>query len=180
MLKLSPLNQSRSLWDIRQNLLLIVIATVVAGCASEASKPVTQQVLGAQKSEPITPAVPKVAPVKCGDSASQTSMNECFASEAKRDMQLLDALLKELGQNLDASERERLEEVQSQWAKYRDAHCKWQAAFFEGGSVQPMMYSTCISAVTWNRIDELKLNLCEGAGMTGPCEASKRYDRSSQ
>jgi uncharacterized protein YecT (DUF1311 family) len=90
---------------------------------------------------------------------------------------LLDGLLKELAAKLDAPNKERLEEVQSQWVKYRDAHCHWQAAFFEGGSVQPTMYSTCISALTWNRIKELKLDLCEGAGMTGPCEASKRYDR---
>jgi uncharacterized protein YecT (DUF1311 family) len=104
-------------------------------------------------------------------------MNECFAREANQDLQFLDGLLKELANKLDAADKERLEEVQSEWVNYRDAHCKWQAAFFEGGSVQPTMYSTCISALTWNRIEELKPNLCEGHGMTGPCEASKRYDR---
>jgi uncharacterized protein YecT (DUF1311 family) len=115
--------------------------------------------------------------VNCGDSATQAEMNQCFARESRQDIQLLDALLKKLSDKFDAPAKERLGEVQSQWIKYRDAHCKWQAAFFEGGSVQPMIYSTCISALTWNRIEELKLNLCEGTGMTGPCEASRRYDR---
>ena len=115
--------------------------------------------------------------VSCDDAANQTLMNECYAREAKRDGELLDDLLKELGNEIEAAERDGLEEVQSNWVKYRDAHCHWQASFFEGGSIQPTIYSSCISAVTWNRIEELKLNLCEGRGMTGPCDASRRYDR---
>jgi uncharacterized protein YecT (DUF1311 family) len=150
---------------------------VLVACTSEAQKAPTQEAPKTQASKLVQATVAKTTAVNCGDSTNQTAMNECFAREAKQDQLLLDGLLKELTAKLDAPDKERLEEVQSQWGKYRDAHCRWQAGFFEGGSVQPTMYSTCLSALTWNRIDELKLNLCEGAGMTGPCEASKRYDR---
>jgi uncharacterized protein YecT (DUF1311 family) len=153
--------------------LLVSLVGVVAGCTSEAPKAVTEQSPKTQESRLIQATVPKTAAADCGDSTSQTDMNSCFAREAKQDLLLLDRLLRELSDTPDKD----LEAVQSQWVKYRDAHCHWQAGFFEGGSVQPMMYSTCISAVTWNRIEELKLDLCEGAGMAGPCEASKRYDR---
>jgi len=134
-------------------------------------------VLAAYASAAQKTPTPQTTAVNCGASTSQTAMNECFAREAKQDQLLLERLLKELVAKLDTPDKKRLEEVQSQWVKYRDSHCRWHAGFFQGGSVQPMMYSTCISELTWNRIEELKFNLCEGAGMTGPCEASKRYDR---
>ena len=35
---------------------------------------------------------------------------------------------------------------------------------------------TCEARLTAARIAELKEHLCEGEGLTGPCEASKHYD----
>ena len=67
--------------------------------------------------------------------------------------------------------------VQKTWAVYREAHCAWQAAFSEGGSIQSELCSACLTEITWDRIKELKLTLCEGQGLTGSCEASRRYDR---
>jgi uncharacterized protein YecT (DUF1311 family) len=157
--------------------LAISFVGILVARTSEAQEAPTQETPKPQAFGLAQTTVVQTAAVNCGDSTNQTAMNQCFEREAKQDQLLLDALLKELAAKLDAPNKERLEEVQSQWGKYRDAHCRWQAGFFEGGSVQPTMYSTCLSALIWNRIDELKLNLCEGAGMTGPCEASKRYDR---
>jgi uncharacterized protein YecT (DUF1311 family) len=154
-----------------------LIGTVTA-CASEPQKATTVQASGTEEGK--AQAATSASTVEnCGDLA-QRPMNECFAREAKQDQQLLEELLKELNGRLGGSEKERLAEAQSLWSRYMDAHCRWRASFFEGGSVQPTMHSTCISSLTWNRIEELKLVLCEGAGMTGPCEASKRYDRPSQ
>jgi uncharacterized protein YecT (DUF1311 family) len=107
-------------------------------------------------------------------------MNECNRREADVVQQLLGALLTDVGNTLDAGEMKQLQDVQVEWRDYRDAHCQWQAAFFEGGSIQPTVHSGCLIDLTWNRIQELKINLCEGNGMTGPCEASSRYDRPGQ
>jgi uncharacterized protein YecT (DUF1311 family) len=116
-------------------------------------------------------------PVPCGDLTTQSEMNRCFDREARRDQATLDALLKELAGALEKSEVARLTTVQKLWTSYRDSHCEWQASFFEGGSIRPTEHLTCLSSVIWNRIDELKLNLCEGHGMTGECAASKKYAR---
>jgi uncharacterized protein YecT (DUF1311 family) len=113
----------------------------------------------------------------CGDETTQSAMNACFGRQARQDQATLDALLKELSGVLEKSEFTRLTAVQKAWTGYRDMHCQWQASFFEGGSIQPMERSTCLSSVIWNRIDELKSNLCEGHGMTGECAASKKYVR---
>jgi uncharacterized protein YecT (DUF1311 family) len=118
--------------------------------------------------------------VPCGDLTTQTEMNQCFARAAQRDQAELDALLKELSGVLEKPEVARLTAVQKLWTSYRDAHCQWQARSSERYSMQPTEHATCLSSAIWNRIDELKLNLCEGRGMTGECAASRKYARSER
>jgi uncharacterized protein YecT (DUF1311 family) len=121
-------------------------------------------------------ATPAASTPDCGDMATQTAMNICFANEARQSEQLLEALLQELNAKLEPQQRKALASVQANWVEYRRAHCDWQAAFFDGGSIQPTILSTCYQELTRKRIDELKTDLCEGAGMTGECDASRRYD----
>jgi uncharacterized protein YecT (DUF1311 family) len=115
--------------------------------------------------------------MRCDTIEQQQPMNWCNALQAKRSMALLDTLVDELEKRLTPPHASDLQAVEAQWQMYRDAHCRWQAAFFTGGSIQPAVLATCYDEVTWNRIDELKLDLCEGQGMTGDCDASRRYDR---
>ena len=125
----------------------------------------------------ITGASPLLGQQDCGALAQQQAMNACSAERARRSAALLDSLIQDLRGHLEQAQFAQLLSVQRDWTQYRDGHCKWQAHFAEGGSIQPTEYATCIDALTWNRIDELKLNLCEGNGMTGACTASAKYDR---
>lgn len=68
-------------------------------------------------------------------------------------------------------------EVQEKWRAYRSAHCAWQAPTEESVSIRPTLEATCMTSLTWDRIDELNVNLCERRGLTGECEASRRYAR---
>ena len=134
-----------------------------------------------RRSEPNPPTGPDFTPREdCGAASTQLEMNLCNARAAKRAEALLEALLKELGATLENTQRDELLRVQNMWVKYRDAHCEWQASFFEGGSIQPTMHAGCIAALTAARIDELRTDLCEGAGMTNECEASARFDSSKR
>ena len=94
--------------------LAVSFVAVLAACTSKAQKVATEQVPKAQVSKLVQATVPEIAAGTCGDSTSQTAMNECFAREAKQDQLLLDGLLKELAAKLNAPDNERLEEVQSQ------------------------------------------------------------------
>jgi uncharacterized protein YecT (DUF1311 family) len=104
-------------------------------------------------------------------------MNACYAAEAAHVSAKLDTLVAQLRQRLDTARGKGLMQTEAIWTKYRDATCKWQADMWEGGSIQPTEYALCVIALTWERIGLLKLHLCEGEGMTGPCSESDAYAR---
>ena len=66
--------------------------------------------------------------------------------------------------------------TQRSWERYARADCDWKRSLSDGGSVGASLYGRCITAKRRARINELKLILCEGYGLTGACEASARYD----
>jgi len=104
-------------------------------------------------------------------------MNICAQQVAARSNERLRSLLADLRTRLDSSRFGQLSRVQAQWQAYRKAHCDWEGEGFAGGSVAPAVVSNCFAAVTEARIEELKIHLCEGEGMTGECAPSHRYDR---
>ncbi len=113
----------------------------------------------------------------CSPDLTQMDINDCWQSQMEASDQRLMELLGELEQVLTTAEVAQLRSVQRLWLDYRRRHCQWQADFFIGGSIRFMVYASCADSLTWERIAALKFNLCEGQGMTGVCEASRRYDR---
>src|SRR5258708_1136613 len=100
-------------------------------------------------------------------------MNGCAGRAADAADTTRRPLLAELRGNPRPGAQAELRELQSQWMALRDRYCRWEQSFFEGGSVAPMINASCRAALTQERIGRLKLFLCEGAGMAGPCEASR-------
>ena len=66
--------------------------------------------------------------------------------------------------------------AQRSWERYARADCDWKRSLSDGGSVGASLFARCMTAKQRARINELKLLLCEGYGLTGACEASARYD----
>lgn len=116
------------------------------------------------------------AQAPCDTVSTQTAMTRCAQQAAHRSAERLRSLLAELRTVLDSARFVSLGQVQGRWETYRDSHCTWEGNAFEGGSIAPMWISNCIASVTEARIQTLKIHLCEGAGMTGECAASHRYD----
>ncbi len=113
----------------------------------------------------------------CSSELTQMEINNCWQAQLEASDQRLTALLGDLEQILTTAEVAQLRSIQRLWLDYRRRHCQWQADFFTGGSIRPMVYASCADGLTWERITALKFNLCEGQGMTGACEASRRYDQ---
>ena len=46
--------------------------------------------------------------------------------------------------------------AQRAWLTYRDAHCRGEGYFARGGSLEPLLVSTCKTALTKDRTDQLR------------------------
>ncbi|SRR6266699_941618 len=114
----------------------------------------------------------------CWDSAmTQASMNTCAGSDLQKSRDRMESLSRELRRGLDSTARRGLDSVQRRWQAYVQAHCRWEGAAYDGGSMRPMIEASCLSHRIEERIDVLKPFLCGHENQTINCEAAKRYDR---
>ncbi|NHZ40544.1 lysozyme inhibitor LprI family protein [Massilia aquatica] len=102
----------------------------------------------------INPAAAAAAD-DCKDPMSQYDMNRCSAKDAGREDALLNKNYKELTGKVDAQEKAQIKAVQLAWIKFRDLQCNYEADRYEGGSMQPLVHSSCLYALTKQRNKEL-------------------------
>ncbi len=113
---------------------------------------------------------------RCSQTATtQTDMSQCSVQQTQEVYAKLKSLITELQGYMSATQYATLLKVEADWEKMILEHCKWEAAFFEGVSIQPMWFSGCLGQQYTDRIEALRINFCEGHGMTGECEESLKY-----
>ena len=93
----------------------------------------------------------------CANPQTQLDYNMC----AGRAFEAADAALNaewpqamEFARSLGQAEA--LRNAQRQWIAFRDAACTVQASPYQGGSIQPLIYSTCLTTLTTQRTDMLR------------------------
>lgn len=100
----------------------------------------------------------------CRDPMSQLEMNFCSRSQyEKADAELNMAykrLLRELA-GYESNLRPKVQTAQLLWIKYRDADCDSEASVYEGGSIRPTIYFSCLASLTVERTKRLKAFLEE-------------------
>ena len=106
---------------------------------------------------------------------TQAEMAACAARAVTAADEALRTLIDALGRMLDSQQMADLHTNQALWDRFRVADCGWQRDLSAGGSISPVIYANCLEQRTNERIARLKIFLCEGAGMAGPCEASERF-----
>jgi uncharacterized protein YecT (DUF1311 family) len=114
---------------------------------------------------------------------TQTEMNICAVRDSEKQRQLLERLIGDFRSKLAAKQPEqwaRLEANQRNWRDFVDRDCEWEAAFADGGSIQPMVRALCVAGATAQRINRLRTVLCEGGGMTGDCPESRKYEEKAE
>lgn len=97
----------------------------------------------------------------CANPQTQAEMNICARNEFKAADIVLNRVYNQLMSKLDDTGKVKLKEAQGAWLKYRDADCDYEASLFEGGSMQPMVLSSCFARVTRARTAELRQQLKE-------------------
>lgn len=90
---------------------------------------------------------------------TQSEMNEAANAKYKKADAELNKVYKQLMAILNKNEKPLLIQAEKDWIKYRDSHCKFDASQYEGGSIQPLIYSTCLEELTRKRIVEIKAGI---------------------
>ena len=97
--------------------------------------------------------------LECSEALTQTRMNECAHEDYLREEQLLVKNTQHLMTQLDASKQRSFKVVQRTWFRFRRQQCDFEASRYEGGSIAPMVYATCMADLTQQRNKELKVIL---------------------
>ncbi len=87
---------------------------------------------------------------------TQAEMYQTALADYKKVDTELNKVYNELRNTLSAKEKKLLTTAQKNWITYRDAHCAFEIAQYDGGSMQPLLLTSCKTACTETRIDELK------------------------
>jgi uncharacterized protein YecT (DUF1311 family) len=109
------------------------------------------------------PAQRRQAKDPCGDPQSQAEMNMCAAKKFKAADAELNRVYDRLASKLegDADRLAKLKAAELSWIKYRDDNCDYEASLFEGGSMRPLIHSSCLERMTKARTAELREQIKE-------------------
>ncbi len=100
--------------------------------------------------------------VACAKAQTQTAMNLCTAQAAKADDAREQRAYAALRAHVPSADKPLVQTAERAWSAYRDAECKATMARFAGGTIAPMEYSTCRSALDADRIRTLQNATKEG------------------
>lgn len=100
------------------------------------------------------------ANINCKATSTQLEMNHCANLSFKAADQELNQIYQQLRntfkQTKQNTQEPQLIDAQLAWIKYRDLDCKFSADRFKGGSIAPLMYSSCQETLTKQRTTLLK------------------------
>jgi len=103
----------------------------------------------------------KNAQFNCDEPLTQVEMSQCAALESAQTEKQLKKIYQQLKtQNSgDVEQLNLLKQTQSLWLKYRETSCQFASSQYEGGSIQPFIYSSCITGLTQERVENLETYL---------------------
>jgi len=108
-------------------------------------------------------AASAMAAEDCKNPVSQMAMNVCAGKDYQREDATLNKRYKELVAKLEKDRRAKLKQVQVTWIKYRDLQCDFDSSNYDGGSLYPLVRSSCLARMTAQRNKELEAMLKEAS-----------------
>lgn len=92
----------------------------------------------------------------CQEPQTQADMDMCAANAYEMADTLLNEAYKQLLKKLDKSNQASLTLAQLAWVKFKDLQCAHEASASQGGSIQPLVRSTCLTALMQQRRQQLQ------------------------
>ncbi|WEF26534.1 lysozyme inhibitor LprI family protein [Klebsiella aerogenes] len=81
----------------------------------------------------------------CSNANTQTEMNQCAAAQYQAADKKLNETWEQALKRASGKQQELLKKAQLAWISLRDADCAFLASGAEGGSMQPMLISQCMT-----------------------------------
>ena len=81
----------------------------------------------------------------CSNANTQTEMNQCAAAQYQAADKKLNETWQQALKRASGQQLELLKKAQQAWISLRDADCAFLASGAEGGSIQPMLTSQCMT-----------------------------------
>ena len=96
-------------------------------------------------------------PDPCDNAQTTVEMRDCAGKEYQKADAELNQVYKQLMASLsDRAHQASLRTAQQAWLKYRDANCEFDAFENLGGTIYPVVYNSCLAAMTRARTKELR------------------------
>ena len=92
----------------------------------------------------------------CKNAKVQMELNYCADREFQTADRKLNVVYRKLLNSADGKEKELLKTAERNWLAWRDSECAYETAGSEGGSIQPMEYSECLTRLTQSHVKELQ------------------------
>ncbi|UDG03077.1 lysozyme inhibitor LprI family protein [Enterobacter cloacae] len=106
---------------------------------------------------------------KCDNATTQLELNTCSAQQYQAADKKLNQTYQSAIKRAAAPQRDLLKKAQQAWIALRDADCNFIGSGTEGGSVQPMIISQCLTEKTVEREAFLaSLMQCEEGNLSCP------------
>ena len=125
----------------------------------------------------LDPSVQRPSDRVCNEAGTQVEMNSCADENYKAADAELNQVYQSLRSQQPKSGQQALEVAEAAWISFRDLDCAFAGSQFEGGSVEPMIYSGCMSDRTKTRLKELQsASLPENSYEQADAQLNKAYE----
>lgn len=104
----------------------------------------------AQAAAPEPQPLPPL-PAECDNPATQTAMNICAQGEYEQADVELNNTYQAVKAAVSGAKADQLITAEEAWLTYRDRYCDYVASQYTGGSMEPLVYSGCLTRLTQDR-----------------------------
>lgn len=105
---------------------------------------------------PDTSPNPIAQGFNCDDPQSQQDMNYCSYLDYQEADDALNRTYNQLMETLSPTRQEKLITAEQAWIAYRDATCEFERSRYEGGSIEPLIYNSCLAQLTQEQTQRLE------------------------
>ncbi|AFY34674.1 lysozyme inhibitor LprI family protein [Calothrix sp. PCC 7507] len=94
--------------------------------------------------------------VNCNNAQTQSEINQCAQLSYQNADKKLNQFYQKLLPKLPKPRQQKLITAQQAWINFRDTNCEFERSGYEGGSIAPAIYFSCLETMTNQRTKQLK------------------------